>query len=349
MNLISAMLLVTASAQANAELATQKDAVLDGKVIDAVPLDRPAAIYPRLAAERGREGWVQLSYVVNEQGEVESAVIEKSSGEASFERSALKAVKQWQFKPALQNNKPIKQCKNQVQLMYHLPEPYRGVSRSFLTRYKKIVKRIDKNELESVPELFQEIEERKLKNFTEDSYYWVAKARYFAKKDERENELRAIVRIIQLDQGYIPDDMYIAYLTRAIVLNMEQSKLKYALSTFDRLSKISGAEASVEMLAPYIDKVHALIEDDSKTIWVNGKITKSLWSHQLVRNAFSISDIQGNLDTLEVRCDNQFSSYEVKTGLQWNIPKSWQGCQVYVYGEQGASFNLVETAAAKKV
>ncbi|MDK1285964.1 energy transducer TonB [Pseudoalteromonas umbrosa] len=349
MNLIPAMLLAAASTQANAEIATHVDKALDGKVIDAVPLDRPAAIYPRLAAERGREGWVQLSYVVNERGEVESAVIEKSSGEPSFERSALNAVKKWQFKPATQNNKPIKQCKNQVQLAYHLPEPYRGVSRPFLKRYKKIIKHIDKNELESVSELFQEIEERKLKNFTEDSYYWVAKARYFAKKNDRENELRAIVRIVQVDQGYIPDDMFIAYLTRLIVLNMEQSKLKYALSTYDRLSKISGAEASVKMLAPYIDKVHALIKDESKDIWVNGQINHSLWSHKLVRSAFSISDIQGNLDTLEVRCDNQFSTYDVKAGLQWNIPKSWQGCQVYIYGDKGASFNLVETEAAKNV
>ncbi|KZN38429.1 hypothetical protein N483_20950 [Pseudoalteromonas luteoviolacea NCIMB 1944] len=348
MKFISIMLIAAFSFQASASLNSDSSEQSSGEFVDAVPIDKPAAIFPRQAAERGREGWVQLSYVVNEKGEVESAVVERSSGDASFERSALNAVNKWQFKPAMQNNKPVKQCKNQVQLTFFMPEDYRGVSRPFLNRYKKIVSKIDKNDLDSVPQLFREMEERKLRNFTEDSYFWVAKARYYAAKNDRVNELRAIVRVIQFNDGHVPDEMYIAYLSRAIVLNMEQNKLTYALSLFDRLSELPGAEASAKKLAPYIDRVHALVEDESKLIWVKGEITRSLWRHKLARNAFTISDIKGDLTSLEIRCDNHYSKYEVQPQKQWSIPSSWQGCQVYIHGNKGAHFSLVETSQVKK-
>ncbi|MDK2595388.1 energy transducer TonB [Pseudoalteromonas obscura] len=348
MKIISIMLVTALSLQANASLNSDSPEQPNGEFVDAVPLDRPEAIFPKQAAARGREGWVQLSYVVNEKGVVESAVVERSSGDTSFERSALNAVKKWRFKPAMQNNKPVKQCKNQVQLTFFMPEDYRGVSRPFLNRYKKIVAKIDKNDLESVPQLFHEMKERKLRNFTEDSYFWVAKARYYAAKNDRVNELRAIVRIIQFNDGHVPDEMYIAYLSRAIVLNMEQNKLKYALSLFERLSKLSGAENSVKQLAPYIDKVHELVEDDSKHIWVKGEITRSLWRHKLARNAFTISDIKGDLTSLEIRCDNHYSKYEVQPQQKWSIPASWRGCQVYIHGGKGAHFSLIETPQVKE-
>ncbi|AOT07859.1 energy transducer TonB [Pseudoalteromonas luteoviolacea] len=348
MNLMSALLLA-ASTLPYAAKAAQTDEDLIGKVIDAVPIEKSAAVFPRLAADRGREGWVQLSYVINEKGEVESPVIEHSSGHASFERSALKAVNQWKFKPALQNGKPVKQCKNQVQMSFYLQDAPRSVSSSFLNRYKKIGKKIDSNDLESIPELFGEMRERKLKNFTEDTYYWVAKARYYAATGDKYRELHAIIRVIKARKGYIPDDMFIAFLSRATVLNLEHNLLFYALHTFERLAEFPDAQASINKLKPFIDKARALIKDDSKTIWVKGKIKRSLWSHKLVRNAFTIADINGSLSSLEVRCKNQFSSYDVKPGLKWNIPKNWQGCQVYVYGDKGASFHLVETPHGEEV
>ncbi|KZN48416.1 energy transducer TonB [Pseudoalteromonas luteoviolacea] len=349
MNLISAMLLSVASSQAGEQSIDETNDVLKGTIINAVPVEKAPPYFPTRAANQGREGWVQLSYVVNEKGEVESAVVEKSSGYGIFERAALRAVEKWTFEPALQNNKPVKQCQNQVHMNFHLAGVNRTVTRQFLRRYKAVVAKIDANELDDVPALLQEMESKGLQNLTEDSYFWVAKARFYNVKANKLKELQAIEQVMLFGEGVVKEQIYNALLARATLLNIEQNRFENALETYALLSKSKKAEKATSQLAPYIDKLKEFIADESKHIWVKGQVEKSLWVHKLVRNAFSISDIQGNLNTLEVRCDNQFSTYEVKTGLQWNIPKSWQGCQVYVYGEQGASFNLVETAAAKKV
>ncbi|OCQ22770.1 hypothetical protein A7985_02085 [Pseudoalteromonas luteoviolacea] len=349
MNLISAMILTAASSQVGNALDIETNDFLRETITNAVPIERPPATFPRKAAERGQEGWVQLSYVVNEKGEVESAVVEKSSGITSFEKAALKAVKKWQFEPAVQNGKPIKQCKSQVQMDFKLHNAQKGVSRRFLSRYKSLVAKIESNDLEGVPEKIEELREMNLGNFTEDSYFWAVISRYHLKTGNELEELNALENLVRRGKNYLQDDMYSASVARATLLNLKHNKLKNAMRTFDTLTEIKGAEDITKKIAPYIDQVHAFIDDDSKQIWVKGEISEqALWHHELVRSAFTITNIEGDLTSLEVRCLNQFSVYDVQPGLQWNIPAGWRGCQVYVHGSEGASFNLVETALAKK-
>ncbi len=54
--------------------------------------------YPSRALRTGREGYVVIEFNVTPDGEVVNAVVIEASPKNLFERSALKAVKQWQYK-----------------------------------------------------------------------------------------------------------------------------------------------------------------------------------------------------------------------------------------------------------
>ncbi|KZX02046.1 hypothetical protein JL49_02580 [Pseudoalteromonas luteoviolacea] len=344
MNLISTLILTAASSQAGNALEVETEDFLRETIINAVPIERTPATFPRRAAERGQEGWVQLSYVVNEKGEVESAVVEKSSGIQSFEKAALTAIKKWQFKPAVQNGKAIKQCKNQIQMDFQLKNGPKGVSRRFLSRYKSLIAKIESNDLEGVPEKIKELRELNLGNFTEDSYFWALVSRYHFKAGNEFDELDVLDNLIHRGEKYLNKEIYVGSVARATLLNLKHNRLKNAIRYFDILAEIQGAEDVTKQVLPYIDKLHAFIEDDNKQIWVQGQISdQDLWQHELVRNAFTIANIEGDLTSLEVRCLNQYSVYDVQQGLQWNIPEQWRGCRVYIHGKEGASFNLIET------
>jgi len=56
-------------------------------------------IYPRIAKRRRIEGKVILDLKVNSKGVVTSTEVLKSSGHLVLDESALRAVKQWKFKP----------------------------------------------------------------------------------------------------------------------------------------------------------------------------------------------------------------------------------------------------------
>ena len=65
-------------------------------------------VYPELARQAGVEGKVLLAILVDKDGKVREVKVAKGSGaNVGFEEEALKAAKEWVFKPAIQNNKPV--------------------------------------------------------------------------------------------------------------------------------------------------------------------------------------------------------------------------------------------------
>ena len=49
--------------------------------------------YPVSAARKGHEGWVKMSYVIDEQGNVQDPIVEDHGGNKAFKQKALTALK----------------------------------------------------------------------------------------------------------------------------------------------------------------------------------------------------------------------------------------------------------------
>ncbi len=71
-----------------------------------VPVKRFAPIYPPVLKGNRVEGFANVVFVVNEQGKVVDAEIEKSS-HAEFGLNALSAVQRWEFKPGFKDGSPV--------------------------------------------------------------------------------------------------------------------------------------------------------------------------------------------------------------------------------------------------
>jgi protein TonB len=82
---------------------------LPSVVEDALPeySENPPVAYPRRARRRGYEGMVLLEVLVNKKGKVDDLRILSSSGYDILDRSAVKSVKTWSFKPARKGKETI--------------------------------------------------------------------------------------------------------------------------------------------------------------------------------------------------------------------------------------------------
>jgi len=78
--------------------------------LDSIALRNPKPPYPISSRENGEQGRVYLSVCINERGKIERLDLEKSSGYAALDRSALNTVRHWEFIPAHQYGKPISIC-----------------------------------------------------------------------------------------------------------------------------------------------------------------------------------------------------------------------------------------------
>lgn len=75
--------------------------------LDAAYDRNPKPDYPSIARSRGWQGKVILRVQISEAGKVESVAIENSSSHDLLDESAIAAVKEWLFVPAMQAGKPI--------------------------------------------------------------------------------------------------------------------------------------------------------------------------------------------------------------------------------------------------
>ena len=79
-----------------------------GPTLVAAPADgnRPPA-YPAPAAASGQEGLVVLLVTVLPDGTVGDVRVKESSGHATLDRAAIRAVRDWRFRAALKNGRPV--------------------------------------------------------------------------------------------------------------------------------------------------------------------------------------------------------------------------------------------------
>jgi periplasmic protein TonB len=73
------------------------------------PIRKIKAVYPEFAQNAGLQGDVWVDVEVFKSGKVGAVEIKKSlmAGPGGLDEEAIKAVKQWEFQPAMSNGKPV--------------------------------------------------------------------------------------------------------------------------------------------------------------------------------------------------------------------------------------------------
>lgn len=74
---------------------------------DYVILHMVQPIYPPFELSKGIEGEVTVELLINKEGRVEDAWVLAAVGPKSFEYASLAAVRQFRFKPPIQNGEPV--------------------------------------------------------------------------------------------------------------------------------------------------------------------------------------------------------------------------------------------------
>lgn len=73
---------------------------------DAIPIVRIAPQYPREAAMRGLEGWVDFEFTIEPDGSVSDPIAVDYS-DRQFVRPAMRAILRWKFKPRVVDGRPV--------------------------------------------------------------------------------------------------------------------------------------------------------------------------------------------------------------------------------------------------
>lgn len=102
---------------ADAELLqTKEDVVHTGDTVDTKPqpVEQPEMEYPRRLRDRGIEGFVELSVLLDESGNIQRVKVLESKPPGEFDQAALEGIRKWRFSPALYKGEPVSVWVNQT-------------------------------------------------------------------------------------------------------------------------------------------------------------------------------------------------------------------------------------------
>jgi len=311
-------------------------------ITDAKAGKRDGPLYPSNLARSHIEGWTQASYIVEPDGSVSNVIITNSSGYKSFERATIKAIKTWKFTPAQENGKAIQQCHNNVQMDFIMSDKDEGVSRKFLRKYIKAKKALEAKDFKSAQAQLVKLENHKQSRLAENFHSKLLQADYAKAIDDKSMQLSALSSIGLTRSKIISPEQELSILHQKFILSAQLNHYKSALSTYSKLEKLELAKPYMPKLSKVKQQIKAFIESD-KEIVIQGNIKeKYFWHHSLARNKFTLTNIKGSLNKLDVRCANKRHVYSVEEDNTWNIPSSWKGCSLYIYGDDNTQFTLIE-------
>jgi protein TonB len=87
-----------------------------GRDGDASPIVRIEPKYPIQAARDGKEGYVILSFTINEVGGVEDVKVIEAQPKRVFDKEARRALRKWKYKPKVVDGKAQRRPGLTVQL-----------------------------------------------------------------------------------------------------------------------------------------------------------------------------------------------------------------------------------------
>lgn len=308
-----------------------------------VPIKRVSAKYPRDAARYKREGWAKLSFIIETDGSVTNVLVTETSGSRDFAKAAKSAILKWQYQPAFENGKPIQQCVNTVRMDFAMDNGgEKGVSRRFRSKYKKSVAALENKDFEQVEQLMLEFNKFKSMHLSESNYLHLFGAKYAKAINDKELELFHLKRVRLSNVASYSDKDKLATLNNMLQLQISLNKIRPAIQTYKRIIKLEAAKPYLEQFENIMIKLDQHIRSDKDVTIMADIKTNDYWHTELIRNEFTLTNIKGSLNKLDVRCANKRHIYTVKENNTWKLPKNWNQCSLFVYGDDNTTFDLVE-------
>lgn len=89
---------------------------------DILPLVRVPPQYPRRAESAGIEGYVDIEFGISKTGAVINPRVIEAYPSSIFNRSALRAILKWKYKPRIEDGEPVERVGVQVRISFELQE-----------------------------------------------------------------------------------------------------------------------------------------------------------------------------------------------------------------------------------
>lgn len=300
--------------------------------------------YPRNYRSSGREGWVTVSMMVDTQGEPYDLRVIGSSGDALFEKAALRTMPKWRFHPAVldSNNVDAAVCHS---ITFALTGEV-GASRSYVKRYKKLSKAIQSGDRARSKELLKVLESY-ARSLYEQAYFHLGSYLYESKWGTDGRAYRALHRATFLDnsQGFLPEETLLSLLVSRLNHELNSSRFALAKVTAKDLLDRELDEDLRKQITATLFEIEQLVSAKGVIVHAGRIDDGNNSTHRLLRPQFKFRNVAGDIAELRLHCDKGYVGFTYDETLSYSVNPSYRECILTTIGTPGTTFDLVELAA----
>ncbi|WP_185968090.1 energy transducer TonB [Thalassotalea sp. PS06] len=302
-------------------------------------------IYPIYYARKKKEGWVELTFTIEKDGAISNILVTDDSGGAQFVTSAINAVKKWKYKPALEFNQPVQSNIHNVRLTFKFDRD-KNIREKVYDYYMQGLAFIAAKDRDGMDEIYEQINDLSYRMYGEKDFADVYTLNYASQINNTELYHTTLknVELISIIDTF--PDLWADLAMEKVKLLAEDHKLAEALALLNHIEAEKSRGVEQATMASTREQLNQHINSEIDLV-VEAKTNKlGIWQHHLARNHFAITDLQGTLEHLDIRCDNTRRLINIDESSEWKIPKKWRDCVLYFQSEKSAQFTLVEFAGS---
>lgn len=319
-------------------------ALVKDDFVAATPIKNSNRSIPR---ERNRsdrlEGWAMLSYIIDTDGLVKEVVAVDVSSKGDYVTPSLKHLRSLRFTPATRQGKPV--VSTRTQFISHKVTLYgsnnEGISPSFSKRYNAVDKLLGQQQFAEAKAPLAELQDTNTYNLTEQALSAWLHSIYYASQNDWPAYGQSVKNATYL-RAYMPTKMAIRTSQNLLEWHKFKNQPADAIRTLYRMTDIDNAEIDQQthqaMLLPLLQQI-----DEQPEIKINTTLNQAgAWLHMMSRSVFSLDFNQGELQKVELRCDDHWQPLVAAKVDKFIIPQSDYSCSVLVTGRPGAEITFVE-------
>lgn len=323
------------------------DVHMDTSGVAAPAVEQAPPAFPDGKMRRGQEGWVRLNFVVGPDGHAVDPIIVDSSGGSLFEQSTLAVVSSWRFEPS---EAGLERADNTVDVRFEIEGDRDRATRNFLRRYRDIVQDLYYEKHDKARDQVDTANEFGGWNLYESTMLALLNGRVEGAEGDDVGQLEHYRRALAVsNRATLDGEQRREVIGRILELEIETQQYGAALTTLEELRAEPGSDENLAGISDEVTRLESSI-GGSEPIVANGTLYNPcncdtgdpLWTYSPARRSFSFDELNGNVERFEARCENNRISAQVETGTKWSLPADWGSCQVFVFGDDAATFEFIE-------
>lgn len=322
----------------------------DGQAVDSFQMPRPADAvpprYPAAAARDGKEGWVELNFMVSPEGKAYEIQVLDRVGDEAFVRAAEQAAQESSFSPARVGDRAVD---GSLTIIYRfvLEGAQRAASPTFAARYRRFARALNEGSQDEAVAELASLEEAEVHNNYEAAYLSLARFQFAASYGNPLEQMRHLETALGENvaqpefEGFLPADFVTPSRRSLFQLMVQNQRFAEAEAVF-RMMEIRGDEEGLDLLRETHDRLQAFRMTDEPYA-VDGQLDENgSWTLGLFKDDFYLDQIAGTVDQIKLRCEREYVFLAFDPETQYTVSPSAGDCLMEVLGAPGTTFTAVQ-------